>query len=179
MWQQLEHTGGLLSGESIEMHRQIERRKEFSQALLSSRLVRGSRGLLCGNGRVYNIWRRGTSEAGGLWTRCSSAVSMYSVGSSIEEEVSLCGHINSGLKKESNNNNNDNSTTSGPVLWCKKCGYEDLLNCHGHKACWFLWRCVAMATKNESTKKDVFQITKWKPKDNLKNAKVSQKYLPL
>lgn len=78
----------------IHTHTQNGELKESSQALLSSRVVRGSRGLLCGSGRAYNIWRRGTSEAGGLCTLCSSAVSMYSVGSSMDEDTSLCGCSN-------------------------------------------------------------------------------------
>ncbi len=38
------------------------------------------------------MWRRGTSDAGGQCTLCSSAVSMQSVGSRRDEEASLCGH---------------------------------------------------------------------------------------
>lgn len=90
------------SPDLIEMHKdRLEEEKESSQALLSSGLARGSRGLLCGSGRAYSIWRRGTSEAGGLCTLCSSAVSMCSVGSSTEEEeASLCGRISSEWKTE-------------------------------------------------------------------------------
>lgn len=69
------------------------RKKEFSsQAPLSSRAAKGSRGLLCGSGLAWSMWRRGTSEAGGLWTLCSSAVSMLSDGSRMDDEPSLRGH---------------------------------------------------------------------------------------
>lgn len=51
------------------------------------------------------MWRRGTSEAGGLCTLCSSAVSMLSAGSRIDEE-SLCGH-------RKNERQNAHPTTGG------------------------------------------------------------------
>lgn len=90
------------SPDLIEMHKdRLEEEKESSQALLSSGLAGGSRGLLCGSGRASSMWRRGTSEAGGLCTLCSSAVSMCSVGSSVEEEAaSLRGRIGGERKTE-------------------------------------------------------------------------------
>lgn len=46
------------------------------------------------------MWRRGTSEAGGQCTLCSSAVSMDSVGSSRFEEASLYGNVNNEKQTE-------------------------------------------------------------------------------
>jgi len=63
-----------------------------SQALPSSRPAAGSSGLPCGSGVACSMWRRGTSEAGGLCTRCSSAVSMAPAGSRRDEDASLRGH---------------------------------------------------------------------------------------
>lgn len=55
------------------------------------------------------MWRRGTSEAGGQCTLCSSAVSMDSVESSRFEEASLYGNVNN--EKQTEQGREENQST--------------------------------------------------------------------
>lgn len=58
------------------------------QSPLSSVAPEGSSGLLWTRGWAHSMCSLGTSDAGGLWTLCSSIVSMPSMGS-ISEDASL------------------------------------------------------------------------------------------